>query len=57
VAELFGLTRAVTAKGRLYVALTQLAGAAARYIKRNPRLLSAVQDARALSARVRGRGE
>ena len=57
MAELFDVTYAVTAKGRLYAALMQLAGTAARYIKRNPRLFSAVQDARALSARVRRRGE
>ncbi len=55
VAELFDLTYAVTAKGRLYAALMQLTGVATRYIKRNPKLFSAVQDARALKARVRGR--
>jgi CelD/BcsL family acetyltransferase involved in cellulose biosynthesis len=55
VAELFNLAHAVSTKGRLYAGLMQLTGAAARYIKRNPRLFSAVQEARALSARFRGR--
>ena len=34
--SLFNLTHAVGPKGRLYAGLVQLAGAAARYIKRNP---------------------
>lgn len=55
--ELFNLTHAVSSKGRLYAGLMQLAGAAARHIKRNPKLFSAVQEARALSARIRGRTE
>lgn len=55
VAELFNVTHAVSKKGRLYAGLMQLTGAAARYIKHNPRLFSAVQEARALSARLRSR--
>jgi hypothetical protein len=35
----------------------RLTEAATRYIKRNPRLFSAVQEARALSARLRGRAD
>ena len=57
VVELFNVTHAVSPKGRLYAGLMQLTSAAARYIKRNPKLFSAVKEARALSARVRGRGE
>ncbi len=57
VAKLFDVTYAINAKGRLYAGLMQLTGVAMRYIKRNPRLFSAVQDARALGARVRRRGE
>jgi CelD/BcsL family acetyltransferase involved in cellulose biosynthesis len=57
VAELFNVAHAASNKGRLYAGLMQLTGAAARYIKRNPRLFSAVQEARALSARFRGRTE
>jgi CelD/BcsL family acetyltransferase involved in cellulose biosynthesis len=55
LAELFNVTHAVSKKGRLYAGLMQLTGAAARYIKRNPRLFSVAQEARALSARLRGR--
>jgi CelD/BcsL family acetyltransferase involved in cellulose biosynthesis len=55
--ELFNVTHAVSNKGRLYAGLVQLTAAAIRYIKRNPRLFSAVKDARALSARFRGSAE
>ena len=57
IVELFNLTHAVGPRGQLYAGLVQLAGAAARYIKRTPRLFSAVQEARAFSARFRGRSE
>ena len=54
VTDLFYVTHAANAKGQLYAGLMQLTGAAARYIKRNPFLFSAVQEARALSVRLRG---
>jgi CelD/BcsL family acetyltransferase involved in cellulose biosynthesis len=57
LAKLFNLNHAVNAKGQLHAGMLQLAGAARRYVKRNPRLFSAVQDARALSARLRGRAD
>ncbi len=57
VAQLFNVTYAVTKKGQLYASFMRLSSAAIRYIKRNPRLFSAVQDARALSARLRGQTE
>jgi CelD/BcsL family acetyltransferase involved in cellulose biosynthesis len=54
---LFNVTHAASAKGQLYAGMMRLAGAATRYIKGNPKLFSAVQDARALTARLRGRVE
>jgi CelD/BcsL family acetyltransferase involved in cellulose biosynthesis len=57
VVDLFNVTYAVTKKGQLYASVMQLSGAAIRYIKRNRRLFSAVQEARALSARLRGQTE
>jgi CelD/BcsL family acetyltransferase involved in cellulose biosynthesis len=57
VVHLFNVTHAVTKKGQLYASVMQLSGAAIRYIKRNPRLFSAVQEARALTARLRGQTE
>jgi CelD/BcsL family acetyltransferase involved in cellulose biosynthesis len=54
---LFNVTHAVTKKGQLYASVMQLSGAAIRYIKRNPRLFSAVQEMRALTARLRGQTE
>jgi CelD/BcsL family acetyltransferase involved in cellulose biosynthesis len=54
VAQLFNIVHPVTKKGQLYAGLMRLKGAAIRSIKRNPRLFAAVQDARALSARLRG---
>jgi CelD/BcsL family acetyltransferase involved in cellulose biosynthesis len=57
VVDLFNVTYAVTKKGQLYASVMQLSGAAMRYIKRNRRLFSAMQEARALSARLRGQTE
>ena len=57
VVGLFNLTHAASTKGQLYASLMRLTEAATRYIKRNPRLFSAVQEARALSARLRGRAD
>jgi len=55
--KLFNLNHAVNAKGQLHAGLLRLAGSARRYVKRNPRLFAAVQDARAMSARLCGRTE
>jgi len=57
VVELFNLTHGASKKGQLHASLIRLTEAATRYIKRNPRLFSAVQEARALGARLRGRTE
>jgi predicted ATP-grasp superfamily ATP-dependent carboligase/CelD/BcsL family acetyltransferase involved in cellulose biosynthesis len=56
VEQLFNVTYPVTTRGKLYAGLMQLTDSAVRYIKRNPRLFSAVQEVRALSARSFGRG-
>ena len=55
--KLFNLNHAVNARGQLHAGMLRLAGSARRYVKRNPRLFSAVQDARAMRARLRGQAE
>ncbi len=50
---MFNIAHGVTRKGRAMATLMQSKDAAKRYIKRNPRLFSAVQDARALNGKLR----
>jgi CelD/BcsL family acetyltransferase involved in cellulose biosynthesis len=55
VIKLFYVAHAATRAGQLYGSLMRLRLAAIRYVKRNPRLFSALQEARLLHARLRGR--
>jgi CelD/BcsL family acetyltransferase involved in cellulose biosynthesis len=50
---MFNIAQGVTKTGQMLASLMQSKDAAKRYIKRHPRLFSAVQDARALSARLK----
>jgi CelD/BcsL family acetyltransferase involved in cellulose biosynthesis len=50
---MFNIAHGVTKTGQLLASLMQSKDAAKRYIKRHPRLFSAVQDARALSAKLK----
>ncbi len=53
VVALFNMAHGVSRKGQMLASLVQSKDAAKRYIKRNPRLFSAVRDARALSAKFK----
>jgi CelD/BcsL family acetyltransferase involved in cellulose biosynthesis len=54
VVPMFNIAHGVTKRGQMLAGLIKSNDAAKRYIKRSPKLLSRVQNARALGARLRG---